>query len=173
VATVTGLSFTVEGLASDTSYTYEVRTKDAANRSSEAVSVTVTTLGYEEWLAEHGLVGQEDADSDHGGLGNRAEFELGMDPHDGSDDALFRLACTPHGSSATIAFPELLTLGSYHLHASDTLEGITQPAHRVVTVTREQITAMTLAERLTHTVEVPVMGDRSFFVLVFEPFTEP
>jgi uncharacterized repeat protein (TIGR03806 family) len=166
---VAGLGFTDSGLASETEYTYEVRAVDAAGNKSAAATVVVTTLGFAEWLDELGLAGQTDADSDGGGLDNFAEFELGFDPLDPQDDLTFRLECATADGVSTITFPELRPRGHYHLHASSSLEDIAAPAHRILTITRAQVEAIPEPARSGHTVEVPASGERTFYVLVFEP----
>jgi chitodextrinase len=172
LATVTTLGYSVEGLASGTSYSFEVRAKDAANRLSTAATVTKTTLGFDDWLGEHDLTGEETADSDGGGLDNFAEFRLGMDPSDPSDDLTFRLACTVGPAAIQIVCPELKPVGHYYLHASSSLADIKTVENRVLALTPEDIEAMSPEQREHYVVEVPVNGERKFVVLIFEPLPE-
>ena len=172
LATVTTLGYSVQGLASGTSYSFEVRAKDAANRLSTAATVTKTTLGFNDWLGAHNLAGQGSADSDGGGLDNFAEFRLGMDPSDPSDDLTFRLACTVGPAAIQIVCPELKPVGHYYLHASSTPADITAVENRIVSLAPEDIQAMTSEQREHYVVEVPATGDRKFVVLIFEPLPE-
>jgi hypothetical protein len=172
IATVTSLGYTVSGLASGTSYTFEVKAKDAANLLSAAATVSVTTLGFDHWLAAHGLTGQTTADSDGGGLDNFAEFRLGMDPTNPLDDLTFHLDCTMGSSVFQIVCPELKPVGHYYLQASSDLANIMAVENRIVSLSPEQIAALPPEQRDHYVVEVPVVGGRKFVVLIFEPLPE-
>ncbi|MCW1922883.1 PQQ-dependent sugar dehydrogenase [Luteolibacter arcticus] len=172
IATVTTLSHTVSELASNTSFTFEVKAKDAAGLLSAAASVTVDTLGFDDWLEEHDLDGQLSGDSDGGSLDNFAEFRLGMDPADPADDLTFRLEPTLVTSGLEIVFPELKPVGHYYLHASSNLAEITAVESRIVSLSPEDIEALSPEQRDHYVVEIPATGDRKFVVLIFEPTPE-
>jgi len=169
IATVSGLSYTDSGLERDTGYAYQVRALDATGNLSEPASLNVHTLGFEDWLDDNELEGQNAADSDHGGLDNLTEYYLGMNPNDPQDDLTFRLVCQPQGATFRITYPDLKPAGNYYLHRSNNLTDIRNVAHRINTLTRAQIQAMTPAERVGHVFEVPDPGTRDFFILIFEP----
>jgi hypothetical protein len=173
IATVTTPSYTVSGLASGTFYTFEVKTKDAAGLlSTEAASVTVETLGFDDWLEEHDMAGELTADSDGGGLDNFAEFRLGMDPSDPLDDLTFRLEPTLGASVMQVAFPELKPVGNYYLHASNSLADITAIESRIVSLSPAAIEALPPEQRDHYVVEIPAAGERKFVILIFEPTPE-
>ena len=172
IATVTTLAYTVSGLAGNSSYTFDVKAKDGANNLSEAATVTVETLGFDDWLEEHELTGQLTADSDGGGLDNFAEFRLGMDPTDPLDDLTFRLECTVGASAIEVVCPELKPVGHYYLHASGNLADLTAAENRVISLTPEAIAALPPEQRDHYVVEIPLTGDRKFVVLIFEPLPE-
>jgi uncharacterized repeat protein (TIGR03806 family) len=172
IATVAGLQFTDIDLPGGVAQDYQVRAIDTAGNLSEPASLAISTIGFEEWLDDHGLAGQTASDSDHGGLDNLTEFQLGLDPLDPADDPGFRLECTPLGALSRITYPDLKPVGHFHLHQSDSLEDIANPLHRVATLTPAQIRAMAPAERTGYRVEIPTPGPRAFFVLVFEPLVD-
>lgn len=170
LGSVLDLTYTDTDLNDGTSYVYKVIARDAAGNVSEPAEVHVTTLGFEDWLDNHGLFGQVGGDSDGGGLDNLSEYILGMDPNDSNDDLEFHITCTPAGATVNVTFPDLVPKGSYHLHASNSLDDITDLSKRVHTITRAQIEAMTPAARIGHVEAVtPPAGARAFFTLIFEP----
>ncbi|RYD66174.1 MAG: hypothetical protein EOP83_05695, partial [Verrucomicrobiaceae bacterium] len=172
IATVTTLGYSVEGLAGGTAYTFEVRAKDAENHLSMPATVTKTTLGFTDWLADHELAGEASGDSDGGGLDNFAEYRLGMDPKDPLDDQTFHLASTMTSSSLEIVLPELKPVGHYYLHASSSPAALTAVENRILTLTPEAIEALPAEQRDHYVVEIPLAGDRKFVVLIFEPLPE-
>jgi uncharacterized repeat protein (TIGR03806 family) len=172
VATVPGLSYTDIDLPGGVAQNYEVRAIDQAGNVSLPASLTISTIEFEDWLDDHGLAGQIAADSDGGGLDNLTEFQLGLDPLDSADDLGFRLECEPQGADMLILYPELKPVGHFHLHMSDSLHDLTNPANRIGTLTPAQIRAMVPAERSDHSVVVPTPGPRAFFTLVFEPLVD-
>ena len=172
IATVTSLAYTVSGLASNTSYTFEVKAKDDANLRSLPATITVETLGFDDWLAAHGLTGAVAADSDGGGLDNFAEFRLGMNPNDPVDDLSFRLECTVGPVALEVVCPELKPVGHYHVHASNNLVDLYAVENRVVSLSPEAIEALPQEQREHYVVEVPTTGARKFVVLIFEPTPE-
>jgi chitodextrinase/glucose/arabinose dehydrogenase len=172
IATVSTLSYTVSGLASNASYTFKVKAKDAANLLSAPATVTVETLGFDDWLTAHELAGQSTADSDGGGLDNFAEFRLGMDPNDPLDDLTFRLECTMGPSAIQIVCPELKPAGHYYLHASGELADIAAVENRIVSLSPEDIAALPPEQRDHYVVEIPAVDGRKFVVLIFEPLPE-
>jgi chitodextrinase/glucose/arabinose dehydrogenase/mono/diheme cytochrome c family protein len=167
IATVTGTTFTDEGLERGATYLYQVDAFDTAGNPSPTAALSVTTLGFTDWLAANGLAGETSGDSDGGGLDNLTEYQLEMDPEHPGDDATFRLTCSVSGPTVRVAFPSLKATGSYHLHASRDLSDIHSPAKRVRTISRSQIAAMNAAQRNSQFSEFPA-ADRGFFVLVFE-----
>jgi uncharacterized repeat protein (TIGR03806 family) len=172
LATIPGLGFADTGLARGTSYTYEVRALDGAGNVSAPATLVISTSGFEEWLDQHGLAGQTNPDSDHGGLDNLDEYYLGMDPNDPLDDLEFRLKCEPMGANVRVTYPVLKPLGDYHLHLSDSLADITDLSKRIDTLTVAEIDAMSPAERSIHTLDVPAGTGRGFYMLIFEPAEE-
>lgn len=123
---------------------------------------------FEEWLASRGLAGKVAEDSDRGGLDNRAEYELQMDPKDPSDDLVFRLSCAPSPDGRVIGFPLLKPLGNYHLHRSAELGALGDPGSRVFSIGRAEIGLMTEAQRATfHYLDVS-SESRVFYQLYFE-----
>ena len=124
---------------------------------------------FEEWLAQHGLAGQTDGDSDGGGAGNLAEYELQLDPNDPADDAAFRIRCGASESGVVVFLPELKPLGNYCLHRSNGFANLADPANRIATFTRTQIEAMTPQQRAEQSVPDTAAGVRGFYQLFFEP----
>ncbi len=127
---------------------------------------------FGQWLAGHGLAGETTGDSDGGGLGNFAEFELQLDPNDTADDLGFRLRCERQAGGVVISLPALKPIGNYHVHRSSSLEDIENVANRIDTVTRAEVEVMSAAERAVYTVEDDVGGERAFYQLIFEPTAE-
>ncbi len=169
LGTVLDSGYEDTGLSDGTAYVYRVVALDAAGNISPAAEVHAETLGFEHWLDAHALPGEVAGDSDHGGLDNFSEYRLGMDPTDPADDLRFRIACIPGESTVGIAFPPLVPGGDYHLHASDTLEDITDTGKRILTLTRQDIEEMSPAEREGYTVDAARPGARGFFLLLFDP----
>lgn len=170
ITTTSNLFFTDSGLERGTPYHYEVRAIDAAGNASTPAALNVSTLGYEDWLAMHDLIGQINADSDHGGVDNFTEYHLGMDPNNAQDDASFRIVCEPLGANVRIHFPDLKPAGSYHLQYHTTPAGLSHISKRIHTVTRAQIEAMTPAQRADYSFDVPEAAEGSgFFLLIFDP----
>lgn len=132
----------------------------------------VVPLTFEAWLESRGLAGKIAEDSDGGGLDNLAEFELRMDPNDGSDDLGFRLTCEPSPGGWVIGFPSLKPLGNYHLHRSSNLEELGSPGSRILTINRAQISFMSEEQRATFDHIDAVSGLRVFYRLYFEPVAE-
>ena len=172
LGTTAGLAFNDTGLARDTSYTYEVRALDKAGNLSAPATLVISTFGFADWLDQHDLAGQTDADSDHGGLSNLDEYHLGMDPHSPLDDLEFRLGCEPMGANVRIDYPVLKPLGSYHLHHSTSLGDLPDLSKRIDTLTVSEIEAMTPEQRNNHTLDVPAGTGRGFYLLIFEPAEE-
>jgi hypothetical protein len=70
-----------------------------------------------------------------------------------------------------LEFPELSAAGDYHLYAVGSLnpgEPITEIRNRIHTITRKEVQSMSLDERQTVTLELPVDGESRFFQLLFE-----
>lgn len=176
IGSVTAPAFTATALASGTEHAFSVVAFDAAGNVSPAATTTATTLvpptPFEQWLIDNGLAGQTSGDGDRGGLDNRSEFELQMDPNDPADDLGFRLDCQSGPGGSTITFPVLKPIGDYHLHRDVDLEGIGAPGNRIHTVTKAQIEAMTPAQRASHSVVDPAAGPRGFYQLIFEPVAD-
>ena len=124
---------------------------------------------FEEWLEEHGLAGQTSGDSDGGGAGNLAEYELQLDPNDPVDDVAFRLRCEVSPSAVAVMLPGLKPLGNYHVHRSNGLFDLAEPGNRIATFTRTQIEAMTPQQRTVQSVFGAPTGERAFYQLFFEP----
>ncbi len=172
IATVAGLAFTDIDLPGGVAQNYEVRAIDLAGNISLPATLTISTIEFEDWLDDHGLVGQTGGDSDTGGLDNLTEFQLGLDPLDPADDLTFRLKCVPQGANVQITYPNLKPVGHFHLHMSSSLEDISNPLNRIDTLTPAEIRAMAPAARIGHTLEIPTPGPRGFFTLVFEPLVD-
>ncbi|MEM1084528.1 MAG: LamG-like jellyroll fold domain-containing protein [Verrucomicrobiota bacterium] len=123
---------------------------------------------YGDWLTSFGLAGETDTDSDGGGIDNRTEFLLGLDPTNSRDDATFKLELELGETSAILRYPSLKPTGSYHLHASADLDAIRDPENRIDTLTSAMIEAMDAGERDSYMLEIPMEGPRGFYLLVFE-----
>jgi chitodextrinase len=127
------------------------------------------TPSFGDWLGVRGLGGMVAADSDGGGLDNFAEYQLQLDPNDGADDLAFRLDFQTTPSGVLVALPALLPLGDYHLHRSDDLATLQNPANRISTFSRARIVAMSPAQRVSPVVTDVGGGSRAFYQLFFEP----
>ncbi len=172
LGTTTALSFSDTALARGTGYHYEVRALDAAGNASTPAVRDVSTLGYVDWLAQNNLAGQENADTDHGGVDNLTEYYFGMDPNNPQDDNSFKLVVEPlqNGINFRIHFPVLKPEGNYYLHYSPDPAGLSNVSKRVLTLSKAQIEAMTPEQRANYTYEIPVSVERTgAFMLFFEP----
>ena len=127
---------------------------------------------FEEWLAARGLAGMTAADSDSGGLGNLAEYELQLDPNSAADDLEFRLRCETVPGGILVTLPPLKPLGNYHLHRGAGLAGLANPLNRIATISRSAIEAMSPAQRSAYGVNDNGAGPRAFYQLYFEPAGE-
>jgi chitodextrinase len=127
---------------------------------------------FEEWLLLNNLDGQTSGDADAGGLSNLEEYELQLDPNDPADDLAFHLTCTPEAGGKRIALPVLKPIGNYHLHRSTGLDDLGNLVHRIDTITRAEIEAMSPEERATYTVLDSSGGERAFYQLFFEPVAD-
>lgn len=131
-----------------------------------------TAPTIEEWLAARGLAGMTSADSDAGGLGNFAEYELQLDPNDPSDDGVFRLKCETAAGGILVTLPPLKPIGNYHLHRAAGLAGLADPVNRIATIGRSQVDAMSPEERSAYSVNDSGAGTRAFYQLFFEAAAE-
>ena len=165
------LEFTDTGLSRQTAHSYEVRAIDEAGNLSGPSEVTITTWGFEDWLDQHDLAGETNADSDHGGLSNIDEYYLGMDPNSSADDLTFRLKTERLGDTVRVSYPVLKPVGSYHLHYSPQLADLRGTAKRIDTLTKTEVETMTPSERSSHSVDLPITSSRGFYMLIFEPAT--
>ncbi len=138
----------------------------------EVLPAPTPVASFGQWLAARGLAGQEAADSDGGGLDNLAEYQLGLNPNDRTDDAGFRLRLEAVAGGIRLALPALKPLGDYHLYRGEDLQGLVSPARRIATISRQQIDAMSPAEREAFIVTDAGAGERAFYQLVFEPAEE-
>lgn len=172
VATVTGLSFTDGGLLPGKSHSYQILAVDAANRLSPPATVAATTRAFADWLSANGLAGQTGVDSDTGGLDNLTEFHFDLDPRNSADDAGFRLRIEPGPSAIKIHFPRLVASGDYHLHRATSLENLSHPSNRILTLSRAAIGTMGAEQRNAFTLDTPRIGARGFYSLHFEPAAE-
>lgn len=127
------------------------------------------TPGFADWLAERGLAGTGGEDSDGGGLDNLGEYQLQLDPLDGSDDAGFRLGCRVSDSGVLLDMPVLVPLGDYHVHRGDDLATLADPARRIATFHMARIVAMSPARRSNLVIQDAGGGDRTFYQLFFVP----
>lgn len=169
IATTVALAFTDTGRSRQTSYTYEVRAIDEAGNVSLPATVSVTTLGFEDWLDQHNLAGETASDSDHGGLSNLDEYYLGMDPNSSTDDLSFCLKTETLANTVRVSYPVLKPVGSYHLHYSSDLADLYNLTKRIDTLTSSEIEAMSPAQRSNHSVDLPMTHGRGFYLLIFEP----
>lgn len=128
--------------------------------------------GFDDWLAERGLAGRGGEDSDGGGLDNRGEYQLQLDPSDGGDDGAFRLHCRNSAAGVSLDLPSLLPLGDYHVHRGTDLVNLADPAKRIATFSMARIVAMSPVRRASVVIQDAGGGERAFYQLFFVPAAE-
>ncbi|MES2476014.1 MAG: rhamnogalacturonan lyase B N-terminal domain-containing protein [Verrucomicrobiota bacterium] len=126
---VTGLTYSATGLATGSTHFYvvsPVNSAGAGNDSPEAVATTFT--GIEAWRLQHfGSIGNagdaaDDADPDADGTSNETEFQLDLDPHDGSSSFAATGFRTPEGFQLSWPFASGL---SFEIRRSATMGAAT------------------------------------------------
>ena len=170
VATVTATSYVNAGLSNGTAYFYVVTAVGTGGESTISTQVGATPMlpGYEAWLAAYpALVGADrsrDADPDHDGLSNFAEYAFGLDPTKGTGPPLVTV---PNRTSGTFTYTRrdpALTGLSYVYQYSPNLDGTWSTFTPVVPdiVTPGAGNTQTVTVNLTGAPGNPLAGDSLF-----------